>query len=172
VAGAAGGLAGWVWAGADLHADAERRRRQFRHTLGCYLELVTILIAGGRGVESALWDAVDIGQRDAFRQLRTALTAAQARRQPPWRAFGDLGRRLHLPGLEELEAAMTLAGESGARVRDSLIAKAQALRVRDLGELESEAQRRSETMVFPVTAMFAGFLILIGYPALAALSGP
>ena len=35
-----------------------------------------------------------------------------------------------------------------------------------------EAQSRSETMVLPVALMFAGFLILIGYPALSALSTP
>ena len=64
---------------------------------------------------------------------------------------------------------MTLAGD-GAQVRDSLAAKAGGLRLRDLNQLESEAQARSETMVLPVALMFAGFLLLIGYPALAALS--
>ena len=66
---------------------------------------------------------------------------------------------------------MTLAG-GGAQVRDSLAAKASAMRMRDLADIESEAQARSETMVLPVALMFAGFLVLIGYPPLAALSGP
>ncbi len=66
---------------------------------------------------------------------------------------------------------MTLAG-GGAQVRDSLNAKAVSIRQKDLGDIESEAQARSETMVLPVALMFAGFLVLIGYPALAALSGP
>ena len=66
---------------------------------------------------------------------------------------------------------MTLAG-GGAQVRDSLTAKATAIRVKDLSQIESEAQSRSETMVLPVALMFAGFLVLIGYPALAALSSP
>ena len=44
--------------------------------------------------------------------------------------------------------------------------------MRDLAALETEAQARSETMVLPVVLMFTGFLILIGYPALAALSTP
>ena len=51
-------------------------------------------------------------------------------------------------------------------------AKATAIRVKDLSQIESEAQSRSETMVLPVALMFAGFLVLIGYPALAALSSP
>jgi hypothetical protein len=66
---------------------------------------------------------------------------------------------------------MSLAGD-GARVRDSLNAKAESMRGKDLAQIESEAQRRSETMVLPVAMMFAGFLLLIGYPALSGLSGP
>lgn len=167
----AGGVAGWFYALIDLRSDAKRKRREFRHALAGYLELVTILMAGGAGVETALYDGASIGRGPAFRHLRTALSAAQARREAPWATLGVLGKRLGVYDLIELEASMTLAG-GGARVRDSLIAKAEAMRNRDLNQLESEAQARSETMVLPVAMMFAGFLILIGYPALAGLSGP
>ena len=166
-----GALAGWGWARIDLRSDADRARRAFRHALASYLELVTILMAGGAGVETAMFDAVAAGTGSEFRHLRGALTAAQARREPPWTALGQLGARLGVPELEELEASMTLAG-SGALVRDSLTAKAVGIRTKDLAQLESEAQARSETMVLPVALMFAGFLLLIGYPALAALSSP
>ncbi len=90
--------------------------REFRHALAAYLELVTILMAGGAGVETAMFDAVDIGRGSAFRHLRAALSAAQARREAPWRALGQLGDRLGVVELEELEASMTLAG-GGAQVR-------------------------------------------------------
>ena len=118
-----------------------------------------------------MFDAAATGRGSAFRHLRSALTAAQARREPPWRTLGELGSRLGIGELEELQASMTLAG-GGALVRDSLTAKAAGIRMKDLAQLESEAQSRSETMVLPVALMFAGFLLLIGYPALAALSGP
>jgi hypothetical protein len=168
---AIGGAGGWIYARIDLASDADKARRTFRHALACYLELVTILIAGGAGVETALFDAAETGRGAAFAQLRSALTAAQARREPPWRALGQLGARVGVAELEELEAAMTLAGE-GAQVRDSLAAKASAMRLKDVAQLESEAHARSETMVLPVVLMFAGFLVLVGYPALAALSNP
>jgi tight adherence protein C len=165
------GAAGWCYARVDLAADAGRARRDFRHALASYLELVTILMAGGAGVETAMFDAAEVGRGPAFRHVRAALTAAQARREPPWRALGQLGSQLGVGELEELEASMTLAGE-GAQVRESLTAKASAIRLKDLAQVESEAQARSETMVLPVVLMFAGFLVLIGYPALAALSTP
>jgi hypothetical protein len=166
-----GAVAGWFYALVSLHADAEARRRDFRHTLAAYLELVTILMAGGAGIETALYEAAAIGRGPAFRHIQAALSAARARREAPWSLLGSLGGRLGVVELQELEAAMSLAGD-GARVRDSLVAKAESMRGKDLAQIEAEAQRRSETMVLPVAMMFAGFLLLIGYPALAGLSGP
>lgn len=164
-------VGGWLYALVDLRSDAKKARREFRHALASYLELVTILMAGGAGVETSLYDAAEIGRGRAFRQIRRALSASQVRREPPWASLGALGQRLGIAELQQLEASMSLAG-GGARVRSSLHAKATAMRTRDLAEIESEAQTRSETMVLPVAMMFAGFLLLIGYPALAGLSGP
>lgn len=171
VASGAGLIAGWFYALIDLRSDAEKARREFRHSLASYLELVTILMSGGAGVETAMFDAAALGKGQAFQQIRSALAAAHAHRQPPWHGFGRLGAQIGVTDLEQLEASMTLAG-GGAQVRDSLGAKAASIRMKDLGAIESEAQARSETMVLPVALMFAGFLVLIGYPALAALSGP
>ena len=166
-----GAVAGWLYARVDLRSDADKTRREFRHALAAYLELATILMAGGAGVETAMFDAAAIGEGSAFRHLRTALSAAQAQREPPWQLLGNLGDRLGVSELAEMHASMSLAGD-GAQVRDTLSAKATGIRLRDLAAVESEAQARSETMVLPVVLMFAGFLVLIGYPALAALSTP
>lgn len=164
-------IGGWFYALADLRSDALRHRREFRHALAAYLELVTILMSGGAGVQSAIYDAAAIGRGSAFRHMKSALSQAQARRETPWATLGELGVRLDLPELIELEQAMTLAAE-GSRVRESLRARAEAMRDRDRAERESEAERRSESMVLPVAMMFAGFLLLLGYPAVQALSGP
>lgn len=171
VATVAGVVSGWFYALVNLRSDAAKKRREFRHALSAYLELVTILMSGGAGVEGALFDAAEIGRGSAFRQLQAALSAAQARREAPWTSLGVLGRRLGVIELLELEASMTLAGE-GSRVRETLLAKAESMRVRDLAQQEAKAESRSETMVLPVAMMFAGFLLLIGYPALAGLSTP
>lgn len=165
----AGAIAGWLYARVDMHSDAERARREFRHALSAYLELVSILMAGGAGVETAVFDAASAGRGSAFRHIRSALTAAQTRRHEPWRLFGELGARLGVNELVELHSSMTLAGD-GAQVRNSLGAMAAGMRRRDLAQIETQAQSKSEAMVLPVALMFAGFLVLIGYPALAALS--
>lgn len=164
-----GAVVGWVFSVFDLRSDAEAKRREFRHALAAYLELVAILQAGGAGTQSALYDAATIGRGSGFRHLKTALSAAQSRREAPWETLGALGQRLGVSELVELKQSMTLAGD-GARVRESLRAKADAMRDRARSQQESEAEKKSESMVLPVVMTFAGFLLLIGYPAIAGLS--
>lgn len=162
-------VAGWFYAVVDLRSDAERRRSDVRHALTTYLELVAILMSGGAGVQSALHDGAAVGRGPAFRHLQAALRSSTARREPPWQTLGELGDLLGVSELIELRSAMQLAGD-GARVKESLRAKAHAMRLRTRAEQESDAESRSETMVLPVAMMFAGFLLLVGYPALAGLS--
>lgn len=164
-----GVVAGWIFSVFDLRSDAAVKRREFRHALSAYLELVAILQAGGAGTQSALYDAAAIGRGSGFRHLKTALSAARSRREAPWETLGRLGGRLGVSELVELQQSMTLAGD-GARVRDSLRAKANAMRDRDRAQQETEAEKTSETMVLPVVMTFAGFLLLIGFPALQGLS--
>lgn len=166
-----GAVTGWFWALVDLRSDAVVARREFVASVASYLELVSILMAGGAGVETALFEAAQIGRGRGYRHMRAALTNAQTHRAEPWSRFGELGRRVGIHELEDLEASMTLAG-SGAHVRDALAVKAKIVRERTLAEQEAQAHSRSETMVLPVAMMFAGFLLLIGYPALSGLSGP
>jgi hypothetical protein len=60
-----------------VHGDAERRRRSFKHALGAYLDLVSINLAAGRGVETALDRAARSGQGWMFAGIRQALYRAK-----------------------------------------------------------------------------------------------
>lgn len=164
-----GSVAGWFHAIVDLRSDAEKARGAFRHATAAYLELVTILMAGGAGPESAMIDAAEIGDSTAFRLIRSALASAEMRREDLWVGLGRVGERLGVADLIELEATMRLAAD-GAKVKESLTAKADSIREKDLHQSESEAHARSETMVLPVALMFAGFMVLLGFPALAGLA--
>jgi len=166
----AGAPVGWWACDASLRRSAGRARREFRQALATYLDLVITLIVGGAGVETALADASAVGSGPAFRQIRAALASAQERREPPWRALGRLGRRLGVGGLEELAAAVTLAGENGASVSDTLAVKADALRDRELDEERADAERSSEAMSLPVVSMGLGFVVMVMFPALVRLT--
>lgn len=164
-------LGGFLLPDISVRQEAERRRSTFRHALSAYLNLIRVLLAGGAGVDGALSDAVGIGKGWAFQQLRRALVTAKLTRTTPWSTLGQLGTELDVHQLSELAASVSLAGTEGARVRASLAAKAAALRTRELTDAEGEAQAATERMSLPVVMMFGGFLIFIGFPALASVLG-
>ncbi|AHH98546.1 type II secretion system F family protein [Kutzneria albida] len=164
-------LSGFLVPDISVRQEAERRRATFRHALSAYLNLIRVLLAGGAGVDGALSDAVSIGRGWAFHQLRRALVTAKLTRTTPWSVLGQLGSELDVHQLSELAASVSLAGTEGARVRASLAAKAAALRTRELTDAEGEAQAATERMSLPVVLLFGGFLIFIGFPALASVLG-
>ena len=159
------GVGGYFAPDIGLRSEAEERRASFRYALGSFFDLVVISLAGGGGVEGALHDAAQAGQGWAYGELQQALATARLRRETPWVALGRLGEQLGVAELEELSASLGLAGTEGARVRESLAAKARSLRSHELSEAESTAQAASERMSLPVVLLFVGFLIFLGYPA-------
>jgi pilus assembly protein TadC len=148
---------------------AAQRRRDFRYALSLFLDLVVIVLAGGGGVETALHDAANAGSGWAFTELRRTLNTARLQRSSPWAALTKLGETIGSAETIELASSVELAGTSGARVRASLRAKAISAREHELAEAEAEAVAASERMGAPMVAMFAGLILLIGYPAMATI---
>lgn len=159
------GVGGFFAPDVGLRAEAEGRRANFRYALGSFFDLVVISLAGGGGVEGALHDSAQAGRGWAYGELQQALATARLRRETPWVALARLGEQLGVAELGELSASVGLAGTEGARVRESLGAKARSLRSHELSEAESAAQAASERMSLPVVLLFVGFLVFLGYPA-------
>ncbi|MGW2055897.1 type II secretion system F family protein [Streptomyces sp. NPDC001840] len=151
----------------SLRQQAARRRREMRHTLSLVLDLTVIALAGGAGIQQSLAQAVAAPQGWAATKLRYALNVAQLTRTSPWPHLGDLGRELAVGDLTELASTLNLAGSEGAKIRSSLASKARAIRRRRISEADGAAQAATEKMSLPVVGLFAAFLMLIGYPALA-----
>jgi Flp pilus assembly protein TadB len=166
------GPVGFLLPTLTLRTAAAERRRDFRHALSAFLAIVSISLAGGRGVETALHDAAFVGRGWAFDEIRRALLEAQLLGDTPWSGIARLGLELDIPELAELAASASLAGAEGARVRASLAAKAKALRLQGLTEVEAAAQSASERMSLPIVALMLGFIVFIAYPAVdKVLSG-
>jgi Flp pilus assembly protein TadB len=159
--------AGFLAPALSVRTEAARRRRDFRHALGAFLDLVVIGLAGGAGVDAALSDAAATGTGWAFTQIRQAIESARLTRVAAWVTLGRLGRELAIDELTELSDSVCLAGTEGARIRASLEAKAAALRARQLNDAEGRAAAATERMGMPVVLLFTGFLIFVGYPAIA-----
>jgi tight adherence protein C len=160
------GPLGFAYPGLALRSAAAERRRGFRHALSAFLDVVAVSLASGRGVDTALRDGVRAGNGWPFAELEQALSEARLLGESPWTALARLSRAIGVPELAELAASAALAGNEGARVRSSLAAKARAIRVRGLAEVEGAAQSATERMTLPVVLLMVGFIVFLGYPAI------
>lgn len=171
----AAAVAGWILPDHALAEQADRRRKAFRHALSSYLDLVNVIIAGGGGIQTALYTAAEAGDGWAFAAIRRSLDRARLTQRSPWDTFADLSDDLGVPELAELAAAVSLAGTHGARIRSSLAAKADTLRGHQVAETEAAAESATERMTIPVAVLLFGFLVFVAYPAvqqITTVSGP
>lgn len=165
-------LAGFMYPDLGLSDQIERRRRDFRHSLSAYLDLVTIILAGGGGLETALQTSADLGDGWAFSEIRAALRRARLTSRTPWDVFDDLGEELGVDELRELAAAAHLAGDQGARIRASLAAKADSMRASQTDAIEAQAEAATEKMLLPVVTLVVGMILFIGFGVVQAITTP
>jgi len=166
----AGAVVGYTLPRLSLRAEAAAARRDFRHALGAYLDLLVLLLSANEGPESAMDLAARAGRGPAFDALRRATFHARLSGDAVWRALDELGARIGVVELREIAAAGSLAGESGAAVRKSLGAKARALRSAALAAAEASARRRSQAMFGPLVLMGLGFIVFMIYPLVTNLT--
>jgi tight adherence protein C len=155
----------------EVKQKAAQRRKDFRHAVGAFLDLVGMNLAGGRGVPEALMAASEIGGGWSMLRIREALGNARITGQTPWQALGALGEEIRVDELRDLAAALSLVAEDGAKVRESLTARAVSLRRRELADLEGQAGERSQSMLVAQMFLVAGFLVFLVFPVIGVLLG-
>ena len=158
----------WYVVDAEVAAKTAEARADAVADLSVFLDVTVNALAAGAGVEQALGGASEIGDSPAFERLRHALDVAFLSRLPIHQAFAELGAVLSLAELTDLAASLQLAGTEGAKIRTSLAAKAEAIRTKLLADEEAEAAATTERMTVPIALLMTGFLVLIGYPAMAS----
>jgi len=169
LAGVVFGLLGLLLPTILVRGEAEDKRRDFRHVVGSFLDLVAMNLAGGRGVPEALQAAADVSSSWAMVRIRDALLTARLHGVTPWAALGELGDELRIDELRDLGAALALVAEDGAKVRESLAARATSMRRRELAEAEGKAGERSQSMLVAQLLLAVGFLIFLIYPAVISI---
>ncbi|MEY2975621.1 MAG: hypothetical protein RIR49_2041 [Actinomycetota bacterium] len=142
-------------------------RSDMRHQLTAYLDVVTMLIAGDTGHETALEQAARIGDGRLFDELRRSLRESGARGLSLVGALDDVARRCGLDELEQIAAALDLAAADGAPVVRSLTARTATLRSAAASQQEMEARLRTSRLTGPIVGMALVFMALVIYPALA-----
>lgn len=153
----------------ELTDKAKKRRAEFRRTLSVYLDLVAMSMQAGRGHAEALPASAAIGTGWAFTHLHDAIDGARFSGTTPWHALGRLGDRFGIRELTDLDSALTLANEDGAKVRATLVARAETLRAERIADAEAAAAQATESMRFALIVMVFAFLAYELYPSVARL---
>lgn len=155
----------------EVKQKADQRRKDFRHAVGAFLDLVSMNLAGGRGVPEALVSASEMGSGWSMARIRDALANARITGQTPWQALGGLADEVRVDELRDLSVALSLVADDGAKVRESLTARAASLRRKQLTDLEGQAGERSQSMLVAQMLLVAGFLVFLAFPVVPALLG-
>ncbi|OIK01203.1 type II secretion system F family protein [Streptomyces monashensis] len=149
----------------EVRRDAADKRRDLRRVIGAYLDLVSMSLAGGRGLPEALMAAAEISDGWANQRIRSALADARITGHSQWQALGRLGEQLGVEELKDLSASLALVADDGAKVRESLASRAETMRHRELAEIEGSAGEKSQSMLVAQLLLCAGFLVFLIFPA-------
>jgi Flp pilus assembly protein TadB len=151
--------------------NAAEKRRDFRHALTSYLDLVTLERGAGAAPTEALEAAARVGGGWAFERIAGALDEARKATRPPWEALSRLAAETGVQELADLAEIAAIAGNDGARILDTLGARAESMRAEALAATKAQAGARSTTMVLPIAMLAGGFLVLLIYPDFYRLFG-
>lgn len=149
----------------EVRRDAAEKRRDLRRVIGAYLDLVSMSLAGGRGLPEALMAAAEVSDGWATQRIRNALADARITGISQWQALGQLGEDIGVEELKDLSASLALVADDGAKVRESLASRAETMRHRELAEIEGSAGEKSQSMLVAQLLLCAGFLVFLIFPA-------
>jgi tight adherence protein C len=153
----------WFLPDVDARREAAARRRDFRHAMGVWLDLVALEMAGSAAPAEAVPNAARVGDGWPMAMLRLSLFRATRSGRDHWDALTELGDRVGIPDLRDLGGLIRLVGRDGARVRQTLMARAATMRRRELAEAQGVAGEREQYMRIAQILIAFGFIIFIGY---------
>jgi Flp pilus assembly protein TadB len=146
--------------------NAAERRTDFRHALTSYLDLVALERGAGAAPTEALEGAAGIGGGWAFQRIGSALDEARKAGLAPWVGLAALASQTGVTELSDLADIAGMAGQEGARIIETLTARAASMRAQALAADRARAGSRSTTMVIPIALLGAGFLLLMIFPVM------
>ena len=154
-----------------VRSQAEEAREEFREALIAYLDLIAMARAAGAGPSEALEAPAQVCRSWVFQRIASSIDPASRGMRDPWDELARLAEEIGVHELADTAAIARRAGTQGARILDSLTAKAASLREQRLARALALAKSRTETMTVPVALSVLGYLILLGYPAYARIVG-
>jgi tight adherence protein C len=154
-----------------LAAQAKARQSTILRALPDTLDLLTLCVEAGLGLEGALYRVVEKQTgplAEEVRQMLREVGLGKSRRD----GLTDLAERTQLDDIRSLAAALIQAEQLGTSAAKVLRAQAQRLRLRRRQRAEQDARRASVRMVFPlVFCLMPSLFIFILGPVIVSVYG-
>ena len=152
-----------------LVSKIRRRQREIVKQLPDTLDLLTICVEAGLGLDQAVQRVVDKSDNELSRALARYLQETRlgrARRE----ALQGMANRIEVPDVTTFAAAVIQATDLGVSMARILRVQSDQMRVRRRQRAEQEAQRAPLKMAFPLAFLiFPAILIVLLGPAGLAL---
>ena len=155
----------------DARSVAAKRRKDFEFAFGAYQSWVALEMAGSAAPEEALPSAAQVGTGWPLAVLRDTLYRARLAKRSEWDALAELGVRVGVNDLRDLGQLVKLVAQDGAKVRETLTARSTTMRRRQLAVEQGVAGERDQSMRLAQIVLGMGFIVFLGYPAVAAIAG-
>jgi heme A synthase len=154
----------------SIKQKADIAREEFRRVIATYLTLVGLVRYAGAGAVESLEVAARVCDGWVFDRIREALDDARYSNEAPWARLRVVSEEIGVPDLGEVGDIMSLVGDQGAQVYQTLIARAQSMRT-SLRTTEQQRAAKATTLLYvPTSLLTLVFLVLLGYPALSRLN--
>jgi tight adherence protein C len=155
----------------NVRQKADDAREEFRRVVATYLTLVGLVRYGGAGAVESLENAASVGDGWVFDRIRDALADARYANESPWARLHQVSTEIGVPDLGDVGDIMSIAGDQGAQVYQTLLARAQSLRVALRTKESQRAATVTTLMYVPTSMLLMVLLVLLGYPAISRVIG-
>jgi tight adherence protein C len=153
----------------SVRQRANEAREEFTRHVAVFLDLIALELAASRGPAEALERAAAVGGGWVSRRIREALQESRLRLEPPWDGLKRVAAEIGVPDLGDVGDIMTLVGDEGAQVYDSLRSRAESLRSSILAKEEARANTATTALYIPTSLLVFVLFVIAAYPFLYRL---
>jgi len=153
----------------SVRQRAAEAREEFSRHVAVYLDLIALELAASRGPTEALERAAAVGGGWVSQRIRETLQNSRLRLEPPWEGLKQVAAEIGVPDLGDVGEIMTLVGDEGAQVYDTLRSRAESLRAAILAKEEERANTATTMLYIPTSLLVFVLFIIAAYPFLLRL---
>ena len=143
-----------------LTSKIRRRQREVVRQLPDTLDLLTICVEAGLGLDQAIQRVVDKSDNELSRALNRYLQETRLGK-PRREAFQSMAYRLEVPDVTTFVAAVVQATDLGVSMARILRVQSEQMRIRRRQRAEQEAHRAPIKMVFPLVFLILPSILIV-----------